>query len=95
VKIITRKEQRRIFVDVIDDGAGMPEDVQKKIFEYHYTTKEDGAGIGLAISKNIMQLHDGRISFESTFGKGTHFTLDFPKKDQTTQTNIPVVKRTK
>lgn len=69
----------------------MPPEVQQRVFDLYFSTKDDGAGVGLAISKNIMQMHDGRISFQSAPGKGTIFTLDFPKKDQTTQTQIPVL----
>jgi len=91
VTIRTRAEHKRIFVDVSDTGKGMSPEEQQRLFDLYYSTKEGGAGIGLAISKNIMQMHDGRISFKSAIGKGTIFTLDFPRKDQTTQTNIPVL----
>ena len=87
----TRADHHRIFVDINDDGKGMSPEVQQRIFDLYFSTKEEGAGVGLAISKNIIQMHDGRISFESAPGKGTIFTLDFPRKDQTTQTNIPVL----
>ena len=92
VFIRTRSKQRRIFVEIHDTGKGMPPDVQKRIFDLYFSTKEDGGGIGLPVSKNIMQAHDGRISFESVVGKGTVFTLDFLRKEKTTQLNIPVLK---
>jgi signal transduction histidine kinase len=91
VIIRTRSDQKRIFVDISDNGKGMTPEVQQRIFDLYFSTKDDGAGVGLAISKNIMQMHDGRISFQSAPGKGTIFTLDFPKKEQTTQTQIPVL----
>ena len=87
----TRSDHHRIFVDISDNGKGMSPEVQQRIFDLYFSTKDDGAGVGLAISKNIIQMHDGRISFESAVGKGTTFTLDFPRKDQTTQTKIPVL----
>lgn len=92
VFIRTRSKQRRIFVEIHDTGKGMPPDVQKRIFELYFSTKEDGGGIGLAVCKNIMLAHDGRISFESVVGKGTVFTLDFLRKEKTTRVNIPVLK---
>jgi signal transduction histidine kinase len=91
VGLRTHAEHDRIFVDISDDGKGMPPEVQQRIFDLYFSTKDDGAGVGLAISKNIMQMHDGRITFESSPGKGTIFTLDFPRKEQTTQTKIPVL----
>ena len=92
VSIRTRSIEKRILLDISDDGKGMTPEEQKRVFELYYTTKEDGAGIGLTTCKNIMQLHDGRITFESVQGKGTMFTLDFPRKDQTTQTTIPLLR---
>lgn len=88
VQIRSRMEEKRCFVDITDNGKGMIPEVQEKVFDLYYTTKEDGAGIGLAISKNIMQMHEGRISFTSSPQVGTTFRLDFPRKDQTTQTNL-------
>ncbi|MEJ2542973.1 MAG: ATP-binding protein [Calditrichaceae bacterium] len=91
VLIRTRSDQKRIFVDISDNGKGMSPEDQQRVFDLYFSTKDDGAGVGLAISKNIMQMHEGRISFQSAPGKGTIFTLDFPKKDQTTQTRISVL----
>ncbi len=88
VLISSRRDGKRCFVEVIDNGQGMDEETQKKIFELYFTTKTDGAGIGLAVSRNIMDAHEGRISFESTPGKGTRFILDFPNKDQSTQVGL-------
>lgn len=87
----TRSEHNRIFVDVSDDGKGMTPEVQQRVFDLYFSTKDEGAGVGLAISKNIMQMHDGRISFQSAPGKGSIFTLDFPRKEQTTQTRLSVL----
>lgn len=81
--IRTRRSKNRILVEIQDTGTGMPPEVQEHLFELYFTTKSDGGGIGLAISKNIMQAHEGRITFESAQGKGTVFFLDFPTKDFT------------
>jgi len=95
VYIRTRAEHKRIFVEIQDTGIGMPSEVQKRLFDLYFSTKRDGGGIGLAVSRNIMQVHEGRISFKSAVGKGTVFTLDFPRKDKTTQINIPAHRRSK
>jgi len=92
VRILSRMFNKRVLVEITDNGKGMSPEVQQQIFSLYYTTKKDGAGIGLAVCKNIMEAHEGSISFESEEGKGTKFRLDFPVKDQTTLLNIPAVK---
>jgi two-component system nitrogen regulation sensor histidine kinase NtrY len=67
----------RPVIRVEDNGPGIPEDVQEKIFVPFFTTKEDGSGIGLSLSRQIMRLHSGQLSVRSTEGEGTVFTLRF------------------
>ena len=66
--------------EVRDDGVGMPRDVLAKMFEPFFTTKEHGRGLGLglAISRNIVDRHGGRIEVESEPGHGTTFTIILP-----------------
>ena len=61
-------------ISISDNGPGIPEDVQPKIFLPNFTTKSTGTGLGLAISKNIIEGADGRITFE-TSPKGTTFHI--------------------
>jgi signal transduction histidine kinase len=64
---------------VKDTGTGIAPDVLPRIFEYAFTTKgEHGSGLGLSISKGIVEKYQGRIEVESTVGQGTIFTLRFP-----------------
>ena len=65
----------RPVVQVEDNGPGIPEDVQQKIFVPFFTTKEDGSGIGLSLSRQIMRLHGGSLSVRSEEGEGAVFTL--------------------
>ena len=67
----------RPVVQVEDNGPGIPDDVQEKIFVPFFTTKEEGSGIGLSLSRQIMRLHGGSLSVRSTEGDGTVFTLRF------------------
>jgi len=62
---------------VEDNGPGIPDDVQEKIFVPFFTTKEDGSGIGLSLSRQIMRLHGGSLSVRSEEGDGAVFTLRF------------------
>lgn len=89
VKTHTHQEERDIVVSFEDNGKGVAPEEQERIFELYFTTKADGGGIGLAVSKEIVEAHEGHIEFSSKQGKGTTFTLRFPRKEKTTQLNIP------
>ena len=66
--------------EVRDDGTGIPAEILPHIFEPFLTTKETGKGVGLglAVSHSIVERHSGRISVQSTLGKGTTFTVILP-----------------
>jgi signal transduction histidine kinase len=64
-------------IQVEDNGIGIPDDIIEDIFVPFYTTKENGSGIGLSLSKQIMQNHNGTISVNSATNKGSEFTLKF------------------
>jgi signal transduction histidine kinase len=66
-----------VSVTVADTGSGMSDEVMRKIFEPFFTTKEKGSGIGLSISKQIMQLHGGNIFVKSEPNLKTSFILEF------------------
>jgi two-component system, NtrC family, sensor kinase len=67
-------------IEVRDDGVGMPPDILANMFEPFFTTKERGRGLGLglAISRNIVDRHGGRIAVASEPGHGTAFTITLP-----------------
>ncbi len=65
-------------VMVEDNGTGIPEDKQDKVFVPNFTTKSSGTGLGLAISKNIIESVDGKIYFETVIGEGTKFYVELP-----------------
>ena len=71
-----------IEIKVRDDGAGIAPDVLPQIFEPFMTTKEKGhgVGLGLAISRGIVEHHNGRIEVESQLGRGTTFTVTLPTR---------------
>ena len=63
---------------ISDSGPGIPTELRDKVFRLYFTTKEQGSGIGLAMSFRIVQLHDGTIDFTSEPGKGTTFLIRLP-----------------
>jgi signal transduction histidine kinase len=64
---------------VSDAGPGIAQEIQSRVFQLYFTTKESGSGIGLATTFRVVQLHNGTIDFTSEPGKGTTFRLRFPR----------------
>ncbi|GAB4333989.1 MAG: hypothetical protein Kow0037_12410 [Calditrichia bacterium] len=71
-------DKKLIEVQFIDNGYGIPEKKMKDIFEFYYTTKRTGTGIGLAIAKQIIEGHQGKISIKSQEGRGTTVYIILP-----------------
>ncbi len=65
-------------ITVADRGKGIDSPTLDRIFEPFYSTKKRGTGLGLSIVKQIVEQHEGRISVDSTLGKGTKFIIDLP-----------------
>ncbi len=70
---------REVQISISDDGTGIPEDIQPRIFRPNFTTKSNGNGLGLAISKHIVEASGGRIEFD-TSSKGTTFFVYLRKQ---------------
>jgi signal transduction histidine kinase len=65
-------------VRIHDNGAGISEETLDRIFSPFFTTKEKGTGLGMAISKKIVEAHEGTIEVASEVGRGTEFTIRLP-----------------
>jgi signal transduction histidine kinase len=74
----SRKARGNVEFSFTDTGAGVPKETLERLFTPLFTTKARGMGFGLAICKRIVEAHGGKISVESTVGKGTTFTLTIP-----------------
>jgi signal transduction histidine kinase len=70
-------EQGQLLISVSDNGIGLPDDEADQIFNSFFTTKPQGSGMGLAISRSIIEAHDGRLWATANEGRGAsfHFTL--------------------
>jgi nitrogen fixation/metabolism regulation signal transduction histidine kinase len=66
----------RVRVTVRDDGHGIPPEVLPKIFEPHFSTRTSGSGLGLAVSRRLIESWGGTIEIESVDGRGTTVTID-------------------
>lgn len=75
IKLRTKKEGNKCVIEVEDNGSGMDEDTQQKLFEPYFTSKPKGNGLGLTNTQNIILSHRGKISIQSKPGKGSVFTV--------------------
>lgn len=66
------------YIEVADNGPGIPAAVRQRIFDPFFTTKKEGTGLGLSISQKIVRDHGGTISVASTEGQGTSFRVNLP-----------------
>jgi signal transduction histidine kinase len=80
VEVTQGSANGEVSILVDDTGVGIPADDIELVFEPFYTTKKNaqGVGLGLSVVYGIVERHGGRISVESTVGKGTRFTMKFP-----------------
>lgn len=82
IRVLLRREDGQILVCIADNGPGMSEEVRQRVFEKFYqgdaSRSSQGNGLGLALSKRIIDLHDGEISVSTKEGKGTTFTVSLP-----------------
>jgi signal transduction histidine kinase len=81
VSITTARSGDRVEIGVTDTGSGIPAEKLSSIFDEFVTTKTRGLGLGLAISKRIVEQLDGTIDVASEVGRGTAFTLRFPARN--------------
>jgi signal transduction histidine kinase len=81
VKVSTRKMGGTLHITVEDNGAGIPEDLQEKVFQPFFTTKPTGKGTGLGLSLSydiVTRGHGGKLDYYSKEGKGTRFVVQIP-----------------
>jgi signal transduction histidine kinase len=78
VTIATRRDADKVEVTVSDTGTGIPAERLGAIFDDFVTTKKRGLGLGLAITKRIVEQLSGTITVTSEVGRGTTFTMLFP-----------------
>ncbi|TAE15598.1 MAG: sensor histidine kinase [Bacteroidetes bacterium] len=75
---LSKEEEGLVQISIQDNGTGIPEDVQEKLFTPKFTTKSSGSGIGLALSKRAIEHAGGRIWFETEEEVGTTFFIELP-----------------
>jgi signal transduction histidine kinase len=82
IHITTYTQNQWVFIDVTDNGPGIEPEALEDIFIPFFTTKENGSGIGLSLSRQIIQQHGGTIKVVSQAGKGSRFIVQLKIKTQ-------------
>jgi len=87
ITVRARAEGSELVVEVEDHGTGLSEEEQERVFKPYHRVEQDrqrftGLGLGLAISKQIVEAHGGRIRVESQLGRGSTFSFSLPVKGQ-------------
>lgn len=80
VTLQMKQESKDLLINVIDNGLGVPSENQNKVFIPFYSTRVDGSGIGLALSRKIAKAHGGRLSYSRIEDHQTQFQLVLPGK---------------
>ena len=78
IEIKTYKKLNKLICSVSDNGPGINEKIQGKLFELYETSKKSNSGIGLWLSKYILSKHKGNLSFNKTYIKGAEFLIELP-----------------
>lgn len=78
ITLLAAAEPPNVRLEIIDTGPGMPPEVMAKVFKPFYTTKPGGNGLGLPITRKIIEAHGGTLDVQSEAGRGTKFTLHLP-----------------
>jgi two-component system nitrogen regulation sensor histidine kinase NtrY len=81
VRVRLDEREKSVVIRISDNGSGIPEDIQTRVFVPNFTTKTSGSGIGLAISKRAIEHLGGKIWFETEIDKGTTFYVEMPLLD--------------
>jgi signal transduction histidine kinase len=68
-----------VFVQVADNGPGIPDDLHNKIFDLFFTTKDKGSGVGLPTCRKLVEAWGGKLQLQSKVGEGTRFTFGVPR----------------
>jgi len=80
IRVAVSETEGHVRLVVEDEGPGIPEELRQNIFDPFFTTKSQGTGLGLAVTRQIVEAHDGAIACEPREGGGTRFVVELPKR---------------
>jgi two-component system sensor histidine kinase HydH len=83
IHLFTRGSKKNVFVIIQDNGLGISKEHLPKIFDFMFSTKPTGSGLGLSIAKKIISDHRGEISVKSEVNRGSTFKIRIPLNQKT------------
>lgn len=75
IRVQAKEHRKKVSITITDNGRGMSDEEKTHIFEPFYSHKKEGMGIGLYLTKKIIEAHHGSITFDSRIGQGTSFSI--------------------
>ena len=78
ISVHSKVHRKKVFLTIQDTGKGMSEEERTQIFKPFFSSKKEGMGIGLYLTRKIIEAHDGEIEFETQANKGTTFIIQIP-----------------
>ncbi len=80
IELDMNRDSGKVYIHFKDNGIGIPIEIQNKIYDPFFTSKKvgQGTGLGLSVSLNLIKEHGGKISFNTSVGHGTEFTIELP-----------------
>jgi signal transduction histidine kinase len=88
LRIKTEFADDQLVITITDNGEGVPADKMGRIFEPFFSSKEYGLGLGLPMTKKVIEEHGGRVEFRSTYGEGTEVQLIIPVSQNESQQSV-------
>jgi signal transduction histidine kinase len=79
IKVSYEQNESNVVIVIEDNGGGIPKELQDKLFQPYFTTKSSGTGLGLPMTKNLIENSDGAIWFKTKEGEGSQFFVRLPK----------------
>ncbi|ADR18171.1 sensor histidine kinase [Calditerrivibrio nitroreducens] len=78
IKVRAYREGNSVFIEVLDNGKGIPDSIKERIFEPYVSTKATGMGLGLAFTRRIIEEHGGKIYLDDKYKDGAKFVIELP-----------------